>query len=50
MIEDYFQKIRAEFMANPDDKRLLKELQLIQEERRIQSPEKFIQIRRVNTE
>lgn len=43
MIEKYFQKKRAEYMDNPIDSKL-EELKFIQEERRIQIPEKFIQI------
>jgi len=46
VIEEYFLKKRAEYMKDPDDSKL-EELQLIQEERRIQYPENFIQIRRV---
>lgn len=46
MIEEYFQKKRAEFMANPDDESLLRELQIIQQERRIQTPENFIKTSR----
>ena len=43
MIEAHFIKKRAEYMANPDDSKL-EELEFIQQERRIQTPEKFIQI------
>jgi len=43
MIEAHFIKKRAEYMANPDDSKL-EELQFIQQERRIQHPENFIQI------
>ena len=46
MIEAHFIKKRAEYMANPDDSKL-EELQFIQQERRIQQPEKFIQIIRL---
>lgn len=43
MIEAYFQKKRVEYMNDPDDSKL-EELRFIQEERRIQRPEKFILI------
>ena len=43
MIEEHFQKKRAEYMANPDDSKL-EELQFIQQERRIQNQDKFIKI------
>jgi len=43
MIEPYFMKKRDEYMNNPSDPKL-EELEFIQEERRIQNPEKFIQV------
>jgi len=43
MIESYFMKKREEYMSNPTDPKL-EELEFIQQERRIQTPEKFIQV------
>jgi len=43
MTESYFIKKREEYMNNPSDSKL-EELEFIQQERRIQTPEKFIQV------
>jgi len=43
VIEKYFLEKRGEYMDNPSDTKL-ENLQFIQEERRIQHPEKFIKV------
>ena len=50
MIEKYFLEKRGEYMNNPSDAKL-ENLQFIQEERRIQYPDRFIKvIRKANKE
>lgn len=43
MIETYFLKKREEYMRNPNEAKL-EELEHIQQERRIQTPKKFIKV------